>query len=110
VLAVPQRIFTTGFHTLPPNAQTFINTMITLNIGLAAFNLVPLPPLDGLKILTGILPDFWYPVLAPLDRYGFMILFVIVFFQPNIIFNISAPVFGVLTRVIEGTAGVFGSL
>jgi Zn-dependent protease len=110
VLAVPQRIFATGFQTLPLNAQTFVNTLITLNLGLAAFNLVPLPPLDGLKILTGILPDFWYPVLAPLDRYGFMILFVIVFFQPNIIFNISAPVFGVLTRVIEGTAGVFGSL
>jgi Zn-dependent protease len=109
VLAVPQRIFATGFHTLPPNVQTFVNTLITLNIALAAFNLVPLPPLDGLKILTGILPDFWYPVLAPLDRYGFVILFAIVFFQPSIIFNISAPVFGVLTRVIEGTAGVFGS-
>ncbi len=109
VLAVPQRIFTTGFHTLPPNAQTFVNTLITLNLGLAAFNLVPLPPLDGLKILTGILPDFWYPVLAPLDRYGFMILFAIIFFQPRIILNISAPVYELLTRAIEGTAGVFGS-
>ena len=46
---------------------------------------MPLPPLDGLKILTGILPDFWYPVLAPLDQYGFMILFAIIFFQPRII-------------------------
>ena len=32
VLAVPQRIFATGFHTLPPNAQTFVNTLITLNL------------------------------------------------------------------------------
>lgn len=109
VLAVPQRVFTTGFHNLPPNAQTFVNTLITLNIALAAFNLVPLPPLDGLKILTGILPDFWYPVLAPLDRYGFVILFAIIFFQPRIILNISAPVYEALTRAIEGTAGVFGN-
>lgn len=108
-LAVPRRVFTTGFHNLPPNAQTFVTTLITLNLALAAFNLVPLPPLDGLKILTGILPDFWYPVLAPLDRYGFMILFAIIFFQPRIILNISAPVYEVLTRLIEGTAGIFGN-
>lgn len=108
-LAVPQRIFASSFSNLPPNAQVFVNTLITLNLALAAFNLVPLPPLDGLKILTGILPDFWYPVLAPLDRYGFVILFLIIFFQPRIITNISAPVYQTLTRLIEGTAGVFGN-
>jgi Zn-dependent protease len=109
VLAVPQRLFSSGFSSLPANAQTFVNTLITLNIALAAFNFVPLPPLDGLKIITGLLPDFWTPVLARLDQYGFLILFVVIFFQPRIITNISAPVFQVLTRVIEGTAGVFGN-
>jgi Zn-dependent protease len=111
VLAVPQRIFTTGFQTLPPYAQTFVNTLITLNIGLAAFNLIPLPPLDGLKILTGILPDFWYPVLAPLDRYGFVLLFLIIFFAPlrPVLTNISAPVYESLTHLIRGTSGSFGN-
>lgn len=111
VLAVPQRIFAAGFANLPPNAQTFVNTLITLNLALAAFNLIPLPPLDGLKILTGILPDFWYPILAPLDRYGFLLLFLIIFFAPlqPILFNISAPVYDTLTHLIRGTAGVFGS-
>lgn len=111
VLAVPQRIFATGFHNLPPAAQTFVNTLITLNLALAAFNLIPLPPLDGLKILTGILPDFWYPVLAPLDRYGFLILFLVIFFQPlrPVLFNISAPVYETLTRLIQGATGVFGT-
>jgi Zn-dependent protease len=110
VLAVPRRVFTTGFHNLPPNAQVFVTVLINLNIALAAFNLIPLPPLDGLKILTGILPDFWYPILAPLDRYGFIILFLLIFFpltQP-ILTNISAPVYQGLTRLIEGASGVFG--
>jgi Zn-dependent protease len=46
---------------------------------LASFNMIPIPPLDGNKILTGILPDFWRPVLAPLEQYGFMILLLIFF-------------------------------
>jgi len=111
VLAVPQRVFATGFHTLPSSAQTFVDILVKLNIALAAFNLIPLPPLDGLKILTGILPDFWYPILARLDQYGFVILFLVIFFQPlrPVLFNISAPVYETLTHLIEGASGVFGS-
>ena len=111
VLAIPKRAFATGFHNLPPNAQTFVNTLITLNLALAAFNLIPLPPLDGLKILTGILPDFWYPIFARLDQYGFVILFLVIFFQPlrPVLFNISAPVYETLTRLIQGASGVFGN-
>ena len=51
----------------------------TVNVLLASFNAIPLPPLDGYKIMIGILPRFWTPVLAPLERYGFMILFLIFF-------------------------------
>ena len=111
VLAVPRRIFATGYHNLPPNVQIFVAILVNLNIALAAFNLIPLPPLDGLKILTGILPDFWYPILAPLDRYGFLILFLIIFFAPlrPVLTDISAPVYETLTRLIDGASGVFGS-
>jgi Zn-dependent protease len=51
----------------------------TVNVLLASFNAIPLPPLDGYKIMIGILPKFWTPVLAPLERYGFLILFLIFF-------------------------------
>jgi Zn-dependent protease len=50
-----------------------------VNVLLASFNAIPLPPLDGYKIMIGILPKFWTPVLAPLERYGFLILFLIFF-------------------------------
>ena len=52
---------------------------VNLNLLLAAFNMIPIPPLDGSKILLGILPNFWYPVLAPLERYGFVILLALIF-------------------------------
>lgn len=56
-----------------------METFIRINILLAAFNMIPIPPLDGYKILTGILPDFWTPILRPLEQYGFMILILFVF-------------------------------
>lgn len=57
----------------------FLSYYVFVNILLASFNMIPIPPLDGHKILVGILPNFWYPVLAPLERYGFMILFGLFF-------------------------------
>jgi Zn-dependent protease len=62
---------------------------VYVNILLASFNLIPIPPLDGSKILLGLVPRFWYPVLAPLERYGFLVLFVIFFFNSGITNDIS---------------------
>lgn len=63
----------------PRFAQELITRGVYLNILLASFNMIPIPPLDGHKILTGLLPDFWYPILAPMEQYGFAILLAIVF-------------------------------
>lgn len=58
---------------------SFMSWFIQINILLAAFNMIPIPPLDGHKILMGLLPDFWRPVLAPLEQYGFMVLILLFF-------------------------------
>lgn len=60
-------------------ALDMLLTFMRINILLAAFNMIPVPPLDGYKILTGILPDFWSPVLRPLEQYGFLILILFIF-------------------------------
>jgi Zn-dependent protease len=52
---------------------------VTINILLASFNMIPIPPLDGFNILNGILPDFWEPILAPIARFGFPILILLFF-------------------------------
>lgn len=102
-LGLPVRFLPETFRALPLAAQNFIGTLILLNIGLVAFNLIPLPPLDGLKILGGFLPDFWTFTLAPLERYGFVILFGLFFLVPAVILGISAPVSDALRRLILGT-------
>jgi Zn-dependent protease len=60
-------------------AAELLYTFFQLNVGLAIFNLFPVPPLDGSKILYSILPDSAAPGLQALERFGFMLLFVAVF-------------------------------
>ena len=75
-----------------------------VNILLASFNAIPLPPLDGYKIMIGLLPRFWTPVLAPLERYGFLILFLIFFLGGRIGSSLTGemidPVRNLLVRVL----------
>ncbi|HEY7033501.1 MAG TPA: site-2 protease family protein [Thermomicrobiales bacterium] len=83
-------------------AAYFLGWFFWVNVLLASFNMIPIPPLDGHKILVGILPNFWYPVLAPLERYGFVILFLIFFlggrFSSSITTELFAPLQSLLIR------------
>lgn len=58
---------------------SFFRVMIILNTGLAVFNLIPVSPLDGSKILAIILPDAAYLKLMRYERYGMLILIGLLF-------------------------------
>lgn len=56
----------------------FIFLMISVNVGLAVFNLFPIPPLDGSKVLSIFLPRSALPVYFWLERYGMFILMALI--------------------------------
>ena len=67
--------------------------IVFINIFLAVFNLLPLPPLDGSKIFTVVLPRKYVWELERFSFYGIFIVFLFIFFFSRIIFNIAAFIF-----------------
>ncbi|MDD3365063.1 MAG: site-2 protease family protein [Syntrophomonas sp.] len=55
-----------------------LKPLVYINLILAAFNLIPVPPLDGSKILAGILPDSGAQFIYSMEQYGPLILLLLI--------------------------------
>jgi Zn-dependent protease len=78
----------------------FLDFLLTMNISLAVFNLLPFPPLDGSKILDTFLPESLKPGLAALEQYGFLLLMILMYmgFFSAIINPVLRLVYSLLLR------------
>lgn len=86
ILAIVLIIFYKFFALLLPLAsQTFFLSVIRLNLGLAIFNLIPIPPLDGSRIFLSLLP---FQVQAALEIYGIFLLLIFIMFFSGIVITI----------------------
>ena len=64
---------------LPYYLLLFLETCFVLNAGLAVFNLIPISPLDGSKVLAILLPEGAYRKLMQYERYGMLLLMALLF-------------------------------
>jgi Zn-dependent protease len=97
-------------------AGLFLGTVVLLNVMLAVFNLLPLAPLDGFRVVVGLLPPHLGRELSRLEAWGpglLMVLFFMPFFSNgrfNPISDVMSPVIALFLGLVAGDPGrlIFG--
>ena len=84
---------------LPASFLQMAVAVVVINIVLALFNLVPIPPLDGSKVLFAFLPHHLQEVRESLERYGFFIVLIFIVFLWQFLTPLISLVFSALTGI-----------
>lgn len=79
-------------------AQQFILIMIYMNVGLAAFNLLPIPPLDGSRVLYVLLPYKYMNVYYTMERYGMFVIVALMVL--GVIPMLMSPLMSLILNII----------
>src|SRR3989344_2189162 len=87
-----------GVTTSPAFIQ-ITSVIVFINILLAIFNLVPIPPLDGSKLLFAAFPDKLYQLRGFFEKYGLVLVLLFIFFLWQFIFPVIVLLFRLLTGV-----------
>jgi Zn-dependent protease len=81
---------------------TLLDMLVTINVILGVFNLLPIPPLDGSTLLSLALPPSRQNIVAFLNQYGIFLLLGLLILAPNLL----TPIFRAITQALYGLVGL----
>ena len=108
IVALPLRYILADpnlFAAVPDLVLTIMSLFVFINLVLMIFNLLPIPPLDGSKVLFAFLsPQQSYRWRPLLEQYGFILILILFFFPPggSIGFRIIGPILETLFSLLVG--------
>ena len=96
-ILVPYGFYDFFTHYIANTRFNIFDFIVEINIWLAIFNLIPVPPLDGSWILFSFLSDRFINFKNFLRQYGVVILVMLILFAGSIWFNITSAIFQLIT-------------
>lgn len=98
-----------GYAFIMPASGTVVSSMlatsVTVNLGFFVFNMIPIPPLDGSRVLYALAPDFARRAMETIEQFGVIIVFAVVMVASPLI---SSFMGGAVLMILTIFSNIFG--
>jgi Zn-dependent protease len=88
------------FSSVGSIGELILQTVVLVNLGFFAFNILPIPPLDGSRVVYALAPEFIRRAMEAIERFGIIFVFILVFM-------LSKQIGIVLMSIIQFFLGIF---
>jgi Zn-dependent protease len=95
---------TLNLFTLPDTVAILFRVIVILNIFLFVFNMLPIPPLDGSRVLYAAAPPALRDVMDQIERYGLVVIFILILVASPIIIPFISAIAGFITSILLPSA------